>query len=149
MLQVARLRVLIGGLEVGGAEIASTSSLTSSTLASKPRLRSLTPSAEKLRVLTIQQQQQQQQPKTVANGNESSKDQVSPADRTSLCSASYVRRQRGTTRIRTPRCCVPCSNRLISLSGRATAANFTAVAVTIAESDVEINFLIFNYVKCT
>jgi len=92
VLQVARLRVLIGGLEVGGAEIASTSSLTSSTLASKPRLRSLTPSAEKLRVLTIQQQQQQQQqPKTVANGNESSKDQVSPADRTSLCSASYVR----------------------------------------------------------
>ena len=90
MLQVARLRVLIGGLEVGGAEIAYTSSLTSSTLASKPRLRSLTPSAEKLRVLTIQQQQQQQ-PKTVANGNESSKDQVSPADRTSLCSASYVR----------------------------------------------------------
>jgi len=89
VLQVARLRVLIGGLEVGGAEIASTSSLTSSTLASKPRLRSLTPSAEKLRVLTIQQQQQQ--PKTVANGNESSKDQVSLADRTSLCSASYVR----------------------------------------------------------
>ena len=33
----------------------------------------------------------------------------------------YVRWQRGTTRIRPPRCCAPCSNRSIS---RATAANF-------------------------
>lgn len=69
MLQVTRLRVLIGGLEVGGTETVMTSST-----AIKPRLRSLTPSAEKLRVLTLQQQQQQ--PKAVANGNESSKDQV-------------------------------------------------------------------------
>jgi len=65
-MQVARLRVLIGGLEVGGVEGASTT-------ASKPRLRSLTPSAEKLRVSTLHQQQQV---KVVVNGNESSKDQV-------------------------------------------------------------------------
>ena len=69
--QVTRLRVLIGGLEVGGVEVMST--CASSTTASKPRLRSLTPSAEKLRVSTLQQQQQY---RMVTNGNESSKDQV-------------------------------------------------------------------------
>ena len=54
-----------GGLEVGGVDTSSS--------ASKPRLRSLTPSAEKLRVSTLQHQQQA---KVVANGNESFKDQV-------------------------------------------------------------------------
>jgi len=43
-----------------------------SSTTSKPRLRSLTPSAEKLRVSTLHQQQV----KVVANGNESSMDQV-------------------------------------------------------------------------
>ena len=77
LTQVTRLRVLIGGLEVGGMEISTTA--TASTT-SKPRLRSLTPSAEKLRVSTLQQQQQQQQQfKGVANGNGSSKDQVRPS----------------------------------------------------------------------
>jgi len=72
VLQVTRLRVLIGGLEaVGGPEMTATA--VTSSAASKPRLRSLTPSAEKIRVLTLQQQQQ---PKAVANGNDSSKDQV-------------------------------------------------------------------------
>ena len=69
MMQVTRLRVLIGGLEVGGVEILT--SAAAAGTASKPRLRSLTPSAEKLRVSTLQQQV-----KLVANGNESSKDQV-------------------------------------------------------------------------
>ena len=63
--------MLIGGLELGGVEILTTAASAAST-ASKPRLRSLTPSAEKLRVSTLHQQQV----KVVANGNESSKDQV-------------------------------------------------------------------------
>ena len=63
--------MLIGGLEMGGVEIITTT--PSSTTTGKPRLRSLTPSAEKLRVSTLQQQQQV---KVIANGNESSKDQV-------------------------------------------------------------------------
>ena len=74
VIQVARLRALIGGLEVGGVEVLTAAS-TSTSAASKPRLRSLTPSAEKLRVSTLQQQQQQQF-KVVANGNETSRDQV-------------------------------------------------------------------------
>jgi len=57
---------------VGGVEILTS---PSTGAGSKPRLRSLTPSAEKLRVSTLQQQQQTQI-KLVANGNESTKDQV-------------------------------------------------------------------------
>jgi len=73
VIQVTRLRVLIGGLEAGGVEMITTAAASGTT--SKPRLRSLTPSAEKLRVSTLHQQQQQQV-KVVANGNESSMDQV-------------------------------------------------------------------------
>jgi len=83
VIQVTRLRVLISGLEVGGVEILTTAAAAAGT-ASKPRLRSLTPSAEKLRVSTLQQQV-----KVVANGNESSKDQVRLLNSNNLCVSIY------------------------------------------------------------
>lgn len=51
-----------GGLEVGGVENFGTAGVAVTSSTNKPRLRSLTPSAEKLRVSTLLQQQQTKHP---------------------------------------------------------------------------------------